>query len=74
MFFLRILDNDPTSYHVLELEAQLATLMFGLFFTSSFWKTLKITYIYFPLGGVVYLAISSCSQCVNNGYFNFDKV
>jgi hypothetical protein len=23
---------------------------------------------------VVYLAISSCSQCVNNGYFNFDKV
>jgi hypothetical protein len=20
------------------------------------------------------MAISSCSQCVNNGYFNFDKV
>jgi hypothetical protein len=38
MFFLRILDNDPTSYHVLELEAQLATLMFGLFFTSYIGK------------------------------------
>jgi hypothetical protein len=33
-----------------------------------------ITYNYFSLGGVVYLAILNCNQCVNNGYFNFDKI
>jgi hypothetical protein len=74
MFSLRILDNGPTGYYVLKLEAQVATLICLVVFLLNYWKKLKIAYGYFPLGGVVYLAISSCSQCVNNGYFNFDKV
>jgi hypothetical protein len=73
-FFLRILDSGPTGYYVLELEAQVITLICLVVFFWLYWKKLQIAYGYFLLGGVVYLAISSCSQCVNSGYFNFDKV
>jgi hypothetical protein len=73
-FFKRILDSGPTGYYVLELEAQLATLICLVVFLLAILEKFKIAYGYFPLGWVVYLAISSCTQCMNSGYFNFDKV
>jgi hypothetical protein len=74
VFFFRILDSDPNGYYVLELEAQVATLIRLVVFYWLYWKKLKIAYGYFLLGGVLYLAISSCSQYVNSGYFKFEKV
>jgi hypothetical protein len=53
---------------------QVATLVCLVILTDYTEKKLEITYGYFPLGGVVNLAISVCIVYVNIGYFNFDKV
>jgi hypothetical protein len=54
MFFLRILDNDPTSYYVLELEAQVATLMFGFFLLAILENIKDNIYLFSPWRGGVF--------------------
>ncbi len=59
---------------MLELEAQVATQICLVAFLLAILEKIKDSiWLFFRwMGGV--LAISSCSQCVNSGYFNFDKV
>ncbi len=57
-FFKRILDSGPTGYYVLELEAQVVKLIcLVVFLLAILENKIKIAFAYFPLGGMVCLAI-----------------
>jgi hypothetical protein len=55
MFFLRILNNGPTSYYVLELEAQVATLIFLVVFLLAILEKIKDSkWLFSPWRGGVF--------------------
>jgi hypothetical protein len=74
VFLLRILNNGPIGYYMFELEAQVATLICLVIFLVPILEKIKDSiWLFSPWKGGIF-GYSSCNQCVNNGYFNFDKV